>query len=184
MDKGEFKRQRQIILQKQEQFLIDNSEIGKWVKMKKLLFRILAGYWIFHTVISIIIMAMQQMLTVSETTRTVFLLLFQLLWMAAFMNPRGGWRLNLILYISAAYNLLMLVRNGAIMLETASYLPNMPFSVALAYGILIIMEILAPFLLLAAAIYLTAFSNHREWSEQAEEMYKETFQELQDTIKK
>ncbi|MDE7284743.1 MAG: hypothetical protein K2N85_14340 [Lachnospiraceae bacterium] len=184
MDKNEYKKQRQITLQKQEQFLIDNPEIGKWVKMKKLLFRLLAGYWIFHTVISIIIMAMQQMLTVSEITRMVFMLLFQLLWMAAFMNPRGGWRLNLILYISAAYNLLMLVKNGAIMMETASYLPYMPLTVALTYGVLMLMEILVPFLLLAAAIYLTAFSNHREWSEQAEEMYKETFQELQDTVKK
>lgn len=184
MDKEEYKRQRQFTLQKQEQFLVENPEIGKWVKMKKLLFRLLAGYWIFHTVISIIIMAMQQMLTVSEMTRTVFILLFQLLWIAAFMNPRGGWRINLILYISAAYNLLMLVRNGAIMLQTASYLPNIPFTVALAYVILMLTEILAPFILLATAIYLTAFSNHREWSEQAEEMYKETFQELQDTIKK
>ena len=184
MDKNEYKKQRQITLQKQEQFLIDNPEIGKWVKMKKLLFRLLAGYWIFHTVISIIIMAMQQMLTVSEITRTVFILLFQLMWMAVFMNPRGGWRISLILYFSAVYNLFKLAQNGAIMLETASYLPNMPSTVALAYGILMLTEVLVPFLLLAAAIYLTAFSNHREWSERAEEMYKETFQELQDTIKK
>lgn len=129
-------------------------------------------------------MAMQQMLTVSEITRTVFILLFQLMWMAVFMNPRGGWRISLILYFSAVYNLFKLAQNGAIMLETASYLPNMPSTVALAYGILMLTEVLVPFLLLAAAIYLTAFSNHREWSERAEEMYKETFQELQDTIKK
>lgn len=34
MDKEEFKRQRQITLKKQEQFLVDNPKIGKWVKMK------------------------------------------------------------------------------------------------------------------------------------------------------
>lgn len=134
MDKEEYKRQRQIILQQQEQFLIENPEIGRWVKNKKILFRFFAGYWSFHTIISIIIMAMQQMLTVSEITKTVFMLLFQLMWLAVFMNPRGGWRISQILYFSAVYNLFKLAQNGAIMLETASYLPNMPFTVALAYG--------------------------------------------------
>lgn len=184
MDKAEFERQRQSILQEQEQFLVDNPEIGKWVKTKKILFRFLAGYYTIHTVISIAIMAMQQSLTVMEAVKYIVFLLFQLLWMAAFMNPRGGWRINLILYIAAAYNFYLLISNGAIMIETVSYLPYVPLSVALIYGILILMETLFPFILLAVAIYLTAFRNHREWSEQAEAMYKETAQVLQDAVKK
>lgn len=184
MDKAEFERKRQSILQEQEQFLADNPEIGRWVKTKKILFRFLAGYWILHTAISIIIMAMQQSLTVMEAAKAVFLLLFQLLWMGAFMNSRGGWRINLILYAAAACNFYLLISNGAIMMETVSYLPDIPLPLALAYGMLMLMETLVPFILLAIAIYLTAFRSHREWSEQAEAMYKETMQALQDAVKK
>ncbi len=183
MDKAEFESRHQEMFRQQSRFFEDNPEIRKWVETKKILFWVLAGYWIVHWVVSIIIMIQMQNLTAAVAGIEIFKMLFQLLWMKVFLNHMGSWRLNIMLYVSAVYNGVMLIQNGRMVLESISYFPYMSFGSVLLYCILIGMEVLAPLLLLAVAIYLTVPSRHRKWSEQVEAMYKETTQVLQDTVK-
>lgn len=184
MDKVEYENLRRETLEKQAQYLRDNSEIGAWVKTRKMLLRFLQGYWILHFVLSMVIMALQHSLTGGVAGVEIFKLLFQLFWMFIFVNPRGNWRLGIMLYVSAVFNFMLLIQNGKMVLELFSYLPALPVLSMLLYGLLIAMEVLAPFLLLVIAIYLTVPKKHREWSERAEVMYKSTAQELNDMVNK
>lgn len=183
MDKTEFEKKRQEVLLRQEQFLRDNPTIGTWVKIKKILFRFLAIYVMLHTAVSIGIMIWLKELTVGAAGVEIIKLLFMLLWLKLFLNDRGGWRLNIMLYVSAAYNFITLIQNKDLLLGVIEYLPFMPLVPALLYVILMVMETLLPILLLAIAIYLTVPGKHREWSEQAEAMYKTTIQDLRDAAK-
>lgn len=183
MDKTEFEKKRQEVLLRQKQFLEENPTIGAWVKTKKILFRFLAVYIMLHTAVSIGIMVWLKNFTVGAAGVEIVKLLFMLLWLKLFLNDRGGWRLNIMLYVSAAYNFMTLVQNKNLLLGVIEYLPFMPPVPALLYIILMIMEALLPILLLVIAIYLTVPGKHREWSEQAESMYKATMQDLRDAAK-
>ena len=183
MDKIEFEKKRQEVLLRQSQFLEENPEIGAWVKTKKILFRFLAVYIMLHAAVSIGIMVWLKNLTVGAAGVEIIKLLFMLLWLKLFLNERGGWRLNVMLYVSAAYNFITLIQNKDLVLGVIEYLPFMSLVPALLYAILIAMETLIPIVLLAIAIYLTVPRKHREWSEQAEAMYKTTMQDLRDAVK-
>lgn len=183
MDKTEFEKKRQEVLLRQKQFLEENPTIGAWVKTKKILFRFLAVYIMLHTAVSMGIMAWMRNLTVGAAGVEIVKLLFMLLWLKLFLNDRGGWRLNIMLYVSAAYNFMTLIQNKDLLLGVIENLSFMPLVPALLYVILMAMETLLPVLLLAIAIYLTVPGKHREWSEQAEAMYKATMQDLGNAVK-
>lgn len=184
MDKTEYENLRRETLEKQEQYLRENPEIGAWVRKKKLLLRFLQGYWILHFMLYLLIMVQQQSLTWSLVGMEIFKLLFQLLWMLIWVNPRGRWQLGVMLYVSAAFNLALLMQQGQMLLKTIHYLLSMPFLSMLIYGALMLLEVLVPFLLLGIAVYLTAPKKHREWSDQAWAMYSSTAPGLNDVVNK
>lgn len=177
MANEEFARQKQQFLQQKEQFYRENPMVGKWVKTKRLLWRIMAVYLIVHSALSVIVMIQTQ--DYGAITFEVLRCMFGLLWSGAFISPEGGWRFSIMLYLSAAYNVGMLVKNASLMAESLPYLAWMP-----ALGVLYVMEVLAPFLLLALAIYLTAFPKHRALSEQVEAFNKNLNAEFQNSLKK
>lgn len=170
--------QRQEILQRRAQFFADHPELDTWMKTKKIIYRFMAGYLIVHSILSIIAMALTQNLTGMALTSEIVKCLFGLFWLLLFLNPTGtvSWRLHIMLYVSAVYNLVLLLNNSDILRETILMLPQMPLGYMLLYGSLLVMETLFPFLLLVIATYLIAFPKHREWSEQVEAMLKSPMQ--------
>lgn len=184
MDKAEYENLRRETLERQEQYLRDNPEIGAWVKTKKALLRLIQVYWILHFALYMVIMLQQQSLTWGMAGVETVKLLFQLLWMLVWLNPRGRWQLGVMLYVSAAFNLVLLMQEGQILLKTIHYLFYMPFLSMLLYGALMVLEVLVPFLLLVIAIYLTVPKKHREWSDRAWAMYSSAASGLNDTVNK
>lgn len=178
VDKEALEAQRQEILQRRAQFFADNPHLASWIRKKKLLYRFFAGYLILHSVLSIVIMVVAQFFTVSELAMEIVKCIIGLFWMFLFMNPSGygSWRLHVMLYLSAACNFWLVLSNFAAVWDIVLALPMMQPGYMLLYGVLIAMDVLYPFLLLATATYLMAFRRHREWSEQIEAMYKSSMQ--------
>lgn len=183
MDKAEFKRKRQEILQRQEQFLEENPEIGRFVRMKKIFWRILMGIIILHFIITICLMVLMPGFSAYDIGMEVFKLPFMLLWLFVFMSPRGDWRLNLMLYVSAAVNFGLVVQNRELMLDVLTNLPYLSMPSGLLYAVVMFLEVLLPFVLLGVALYLTVPMKHRVIAETAANMYKETMTELQDAVR-
>lgn len=177
-DKAALEAQRQEILQRRAQFFADNPELNTWMKTKKIIYRFLAGYLVLHALLSIVIMAVSQTLTGQSLSIEVIKCLFGLFWLLVFVNPSGtgSWRLHVMLYVSAVYNLVTMLNNSATIRDIILALPQMQPGYMLLYGCLIVMDILYPVLLLIIATYLMAFRKHREWSEQVEAMYKSSMQ--------
>lgn len=175
--KQEIEIKRQKALEYRAQFLRENPEIESWIKKRKTLLLIVVIYWILHTVISLIFMVQMQSLTGTQATGEIVKLLFQLLWLWVFMNPQGGWRFNLILYFWALINLATLLSQ---LRDMMAFLPNVSQMPLL--GVLMIMEILVPFLLFGAAIYLTAIPDHRRMSEQIETVGKKIAEQLRNEV--
>lgn len=166
IDQQEFQRQRQELLDKKAQLFQNNPQIAKWVKTRTILWRVVAIYWILHSVFSCIVFL--QSGSFRDIVMEIIKLLFQLLILYASMNPEGGWRINLILYLWSGTNFFLVISSTGVFMETLSYVVYMPL-----LGVLMLMEILVPFLLLGSAIYLTAIPKHRALSEQTEEMLRE-----------
>lgn len=164
MDKQELERQRKQILAEKEQFYRNNPELSNWVKMRKVLRNILLIYWIMHSVFSFVLM--MQIQVMDGIGMEIFKLLIQLLWICAFLNPEGGWRMNIIVYVWAVSNFVLFIRGASFVFEALPYMPWL-------YLVVVSMEVLAPFLLLGIALYLTAFPKHRAMSEQVEDMMKD-----------
>lgn len=175
--KQEIEIKRQKALEYRAQFLRENPEIESWIKKRKTLLLIVVIYWILHTVISLIVMVQMQSLTGTQALGEIVKLLFQLLWLWVFMNPQGGWRFNLILYFWGLANLATLLAQLGDVLGSLPYISQMPL-----LGVLMIMEILVPFLLFGAAIYLTAIPNHRKMSEQIETVGKQIAEQLKGEV--
>ena len=157
-----------------QQFLEDKrkayeAEPGVYnlIKMKRLFWRILAVYWVVHLVLSAIVSI--QMHTDMNYVLEIAKTLFQIFWIYVFISPEGTWRINIMLYVSAAYNLMMIITNyrqslQGILLQVFQALP--------IFGLVFVMEVLIPFLFLGIALYLTLPKSHREQAERAQSILK------------
>ena len=172
MDTKEFQRQRKQIL---EECYREDPETAGWVKTKRILWRITAGYFILHMVIEFFVML--QMMFLDDLGREVFKLLFQLLLLFISINPERSWRNSLLLYLLALANFVLLLISAENMLGTLPYISDRPLM-----GAMMLMEVLIPFLLLALAIYLTAIPKHRELSERAWEICKKSMEGFHDAM--
>lgn len=168
MDKEEQKILKQRFLEEKEQAYEAEPEVKNWIKKKKIIFRILAAYWIVHAVLSTI--ALQQMGEGFRVMMDVLRPLFQIFWLYVFVSPNGTWRINTVLYFWALYNLAMNLNNYTRNLQ--GYLPELVQQMPVM-GVIFGMELLVPVLFLAAACYLTIPRAHRELSERAEQIQKE-----------
>ena len=183
MDKAEFLKKRQEILERQAQFLEERPEIGRLVGMKKIFLRILMGIVILHFIFSICIMVSMPGFTAFDIVTEVFKLPFMLLWLFALLNPRSNWTWNLMLYVSAAVNLGLVVQNREVMLGVLTNLSYLAMPSGILYVAVMLLEVLLPFVLLGFALYLTVPMKHRVMAEVAANMYKETMAELQDAAR-
>lgn len=179
-EKEALEAQRREIMQRRAQFFIDNPELAAWTKTKKIIYWFLAGYLILHSVLSIVVMTMSGILTSRDLIMELVKCLFGMFWLFLFTNPSGtgNWRLHVMLYVSAAGNLMTVLNNSALVQDVLLTLPQMQIGYMLLYGGLIVMELLYPALLFIIATYLIAFRKHREWSEQVEAMYKSSIREM------
>lgn len=161
---------RQFLEDKQRAYEAEPG-VYRLIKTKRLLWRILAAGLVIHCALTIIasIQIQADINYLFEIVRT----LFQLFWLYVFISPEGTWRLNIMLYISAAYNLITIAKqyqqyqafSAGLFLQ---FLREMP-----VYGILFIMEVLLPFLFLGTAFYLTLPKAHRNQAERVQEIIKE-----------
>lgn len=172
--KEQLLQQRQIIVEKRRLFYEENPDLAKWVKNKRIIRNIILIYWVLHTVFTIIVML--QMGSSGRIVIEIAKLLFQMLWIYTFVYPEGSWRFSIILYFWALGNFGMLMMHGTDIMDSLAYIFYQPL-----YGIVLIMEVMAPFLLLAIAIYLTALPKNRVLSERVDEFQKqitETFRRM------
>ena len=165
--KEQIQKQRQMIAEQRRLFYEENPDLARWVKNKRVIRNIILIYWVLHTVFTIIVML--QMGSSGSIVLEIVKLLFQMLWICVFVNPEGSWRFSLILYLWALGNFVMLLQQGADIMDSLAYISYQPL-----YGIILIMEVMVPFLFLAIAIYLTALPKNRELSERVYELQKQT----------
>ena len=165
--KEQIQKQRQMISEQRRLFYEENPDLARWVKNKRVIRNIILIYWALHTIFTIIVML--QMGSPGSIVLEIVKLLFQMLWICVFVNPEGSWRFSLILYLWALGNFVMLLQQGKDIMAALSYISYQPL-----YGIILIMEVMVPFLFLAIAIYLTALPKNRELSERVYELQKQT----------
>ena len=184
------RQQRQIIDEQRRRYYEMNPDVARWIKRKRVIRNIALIYCALHTIITIILMLMME--PSGSIGMEAAKLLFQMLWICVFINPEGSWRFSLILYLWALTNFAMAIKYIVDIADTAAYIfwsmanfvsvlssatvttsAIMDVSYLLLYGAVLIMELLAPLLFLVAAVYLTAFPMHREWSERASEFQKQ-----------
>lgn len=183
MDKAEFIRKRQEILERQAQFLEERPEIGRLVGMKKIFLRVLMGIIILHFIFSICIMVLMQGFIAYNIVMEVLELPLRLLWAFLFLNPQSSWRLNLMLYVSAVVNFGLVLQNREVILGVLANLSYFAMHLRVLYVAIMSLEALLPFVLLGFALYLTVPMKHRVMAEEAANMYKETMAELQDAAR-
>ena len=169
--KEQIQQMRQMAVEQRRQFYEENPDLARWVKTKRVIRNIILIYWVLHTVLTIIVML--QMGSSGRIVLEIAKLLFQMLWICAFINPEGSWRFSLILYLWALGNFVMLLQQGTNIMNSLAYISYQPL-----YGIILIMEALVPFLFLVTAIYLTALPKNRELSERVYEMQKQISENL------
>ena len=191
MDRQEqVRQQRQIIDGQRRRYYEMNPDVDRWVRRKRVIRNTALIYCALHTIITIILMLL------TEPSGSIVMeaakLLFQMLWICVFISPEGSWRFSLILYLWALTNFTMTIRYIADIADSTAYIFRsvgnfvsavssaavtmtavVDLSYQLLYGVVLIMELMAPLLFLAAAVYLTAFPMHREWSERASEFQKQ-----------
>lgn len=168
MTKEQFAEYKQQFLERKRKAYEAEPEVAKLVKTKRLLWRILAVCWVVHCMLTIIVTI--QMQADTNIFLEIIKTLFQVFWLFVFINPEGTWRLNVMLYISAGYNLLMIVNEYQRSLKDIlpQLIQRMP-----VFGLIFLMETLLPFLLLGIAFYLTLPKAHREQAERAQAIIKE-----------
>ncbi len=171
MDKAEYDILRRQALAEKEQLYQAEPDVAAWVKKKGLIFKVVAGYWILHA--ALLAALMMQMDSMDGFGMEIFKLLFQLLWIWVFMAPEGSWRLSVILYFSALMNFATLLQYPGGFASILDCIREMSL-----LGVVMLMESLVPVLLLGIAIYLTAIPRHRELSERAEAISKETAEKI------
>lgn len=173
MDNQEYKRQRQQLLEEEKRLYEAEPEVYGWVKTKEMIFKCIAGYWIVHAILAIITVV--QIQSDANAGMEIVKLLFQIFWIYVIISPKGTWRLNAVFYFLALANL------G---LNMTTYFENLQghlgemFIQMPVMGVIFVMEMLVPFLFLAAACYLTLPKKHRILSERAEEIHKNFVEEF------
>lgn len=107
MTKEQYADYKQQFLEKKRKAYEAEPEVAKLIKTKRLLWRILAVYWVVHCMLTIIVSIQMQ----ADTNIFIEIIktLFQAFWLFVFINPQGTWRLNVMLYISAGYNMLTII---------------------------------------------------------------------------
>lgn len=172
MDQQELKElQKQIVEEKKQAFQAE-PELARWVAIRKTLLLIALGFWLAHELFALMLIFQMHS---GGVAKEIVKCLFQIFWLCAFMSPEAGWKLNLILYLSAFVNfaaVIMVYEDVSLLLAVIMKNP--------LFGILVCIEVLFPFLLLGIAIYLTAFPKHRELSERVEMISKQAAEELKE----
>lgn len=168
MNKEQYASWKQQFLEDKRQAYEAEPGVYNLVKIKRLFWRIMAAYWGVHFILSTVISTQLQVDTnyVLEILKT----LFQLFWLYIFISPEGTWRINIMLYVAAAYNLVMNITNYQ---RSLQYILPQVFQELPISGLLFLMEILVPFLFLGIALYLTLPKAHREQAERVQMIIKE-----------
>lgn len=104
MDKEEFKRLRQQLIDQEKQYYSENPDIGALVKTKRIIRRVVSIFWVLHSVLTLLVMLQMHTLTGFGVGLEIFKLLFQLLILNAVLSPEIGWRVHLLMYLYAAAN--------------------------------------------------------------------------------
>lgn len=161
---------RQFLEEKQKAYEAE-PDVYRLIKTKRLFWRILAVCLAIHCALTIIasIQIQSDINYLFEILRT----LFQIFWLYVFISPEGTWRLNIMLYISAAYNLITVINQSRSSLQDVfpqfiQFIQEMPI-----FGILLFMEVLLPVVFLGIALYLTLPGAHRKQAERVQEIIKE-----------
>lgn len=177
MDKEQYANWKQQFLDDKRKAYEAEPGVNNLIKMKRLFWRILAFFWVVHSVLSTIASLQMQMHInyVVQIARP----LFQIFWLYVFISPEGSWRINIMLYVSAAYNLVMAITTyqrslQGILLQVFRELPVL--------GLTFLMEVLIPFLFLGVAFYLTLPKSHREQAERAQMIVKELQEEYKEKM--
>lgn len=167
MSKEQYAILKQQFLEEKRKAYEAEPDVYKLVKTKRLFCRILSIYWIVHFVLYIINSIQMQLDTnyLLEIAKT----LFQVFWLHVFISPEGNWRINVMLYVSAAYNLVMAINIyqqslQGVLLQVFQKMPLLVIS--------FLMEILMLFIFLGIALYLTIPKSHRQQAERAQEIIK------------
>lgn len=177
MNKEQYKNLKQQFLEEKRKAYEAEPDVYNLVKAKRLFWRILAVYWIVHFVLATINSIQMQLNTnyLLEIAKT----LFQVFWLYVFISPEGSWRINVMLYVSAAYNVMMGINIYRQSLQ--GILPQV-FQAMPLLGLLFLMEILIPFILLGIALYLTIPESHRQQAERAQMIIKELQEEYKNRM--
>lgn len=177
MSKEQYANLKQQFLEEKRKAYEAEPAVYNLVKTKRLFWRILAIYWGVHFILTIINSIQMQLDTnyLLEIVKT----LFQVFWLYVFISPEGNWRINVMLYVSAAYNLVMGINVYQQSLQ--GVLPQV-FQEMPLLGILFLMEILIPFLFLGMAFYLTLPKAHREQAERVQMIIKSLQEEYKNKI--
>jgi len=168
MTKEEHALLKQRLREEKERAYKEEPEVKNWIEKKRMVFRFFAVYWIVHAVLSSA--ALHQLGAGFNFLTDVLAPLFQIFWLYVFISPNGTWRINLVLYFWALYNLMLNLNNylhnlQGYLLEAIRQTPVL--------GAVFGMEVLVPFLFLATACYFTLPKPHRDLSERAGQLQKE-----------
>ncbi|MCM1412633.1 MAG: hypothetical protein NC305_19135 [Lachnospiraceae bacterium] len=176
MNKEQFADYKRQFLEDKKQAYEAEPDVARLVRTKRLLWRILAVY---HAVdFALAIIASVQLQQDMDYGLWCAKALFQFFWLYVFISPEGTWRINVMLYVSAAYNMITVINNCRQILQNLSLqgissqevLQSLPYffqeQPVWAFGLL--MEMLLPFLLLGIAMYLTLPKSHREQAERVQ----------------
>ncbi len=168
--KEQYANMQRQLMEKKERILEKEPEVKRWLKLKKTILKVFAAYMVIHAVVSVIAMLQLQMHI--NYVAQIFTLLFQLLWLAVFINPEASWQPNIMLFVSAAFNALQAFRilNGYSQTQMIYLMQDLVGKPA--FGIMILMELLVPFLFLGLGCYLTLPKAHRELSERVQAINK------------
>lgn len=177
MSKEQYLNWKQQFLEDKKKAYEAEPAVYNLVKTKRLFWRILAVYWIVHFALSTV--ASIQMQAETNYLLEIAKTLFQIFWLYVFISPEGNWRINVMLYVSAAYNLVMGINIYRQSLQ--GVLPQV-FQEMPLLGILFLMEILIPFLFLGMALYLTLPKAHREQAERVQMIIKSLQEEYKNKM--
>lgn len=167
MDRKELARQqKQMVDAERARFLAMNPDVATWIQIKKTIRNAVLIYCVLHSVFTVILMLSME--PHGNIAMEVARLLFQMLWVCVFINPEGNWQLSLILYLWALSNFGMLLQYAKDIMDTVAYIFYQP-----VYGVVVVLEVMAPFLFLAVAVFLTAFPRNRQLSERASAFQKQ-----------
>lgn len=168
MDKQLYEQQRQWIIAEEKRLYAAEPEVKMWINRKRMIFRFLAGFWMTHAILTVICIVQTPVEGMSIGTE-VARHLFQIFWLYVCINPKGTWRLSLILFWYGMTNFVLVVMNYSDNLQgyVGELMKMMPL-----HGVVFILELMVPYVLFGVAGYLTLPKKHRKLSDRANEINK------------